>query len=59
MAEKEKIREKRGNEKEINRTVLVVGILSVLFFIASAYGVQRTILSTFAEEQLESSSKYH
>lgn len=53
MAEKEKIGEKMGNEKEINRTVLIVGILSVLFFIASAYGVQRTILATFAEERLE------
>ena len=53
MAEKEKIGEKMGNEKEINRTLLIVGILSVLFFIASAYGVQRTILATFAEEKLE------
>ncbi len=53
MAEKEKIGEKMGNDKEINRTVLIVGILSVLFFIASAYGVQRTILATFVEEKLE------
>ncbi len=37
----------------INRTALIVGILTVLFFIASAYGVQRTILATFAEERLE------
>lgn len=45
--------EKTVNEKGLNRIILIVGILSVLFFIASAYGVQRTILSTFAEEQLE------
>jgi MFS family permease len=45
--------EKTVNEKGMNRIILIVGMLSVLFFIASAYGVQRTILSTFAEEQLE------
>ncbi|MFW9905193.1 MAG: MFS transporter [Candidatus Thorarchaeota archaeon] len=44
---------KKVNEKEYNRIILIIGILSVLFFSASAYGVQRTILSTFAEEQLE------
>ncbi|UCE13545.1 MAG: MFS transporter [Candidatus Heimdallarchaeota archaeon] len=38
---------------ETSRVVLVIGILAVLFFVASAYGVQRTILSTFASEQLE------
>ena len=38
---------------KINRTALIVGILTVLFFVASAYGVQRTILATFAEERLE------
>jgi len=31
---------------------LIIGLLAVLFFIASAYGVQRTILSTYAGEQL-------
>ncbi|MFX0013306.1 MAG: MFS transporter [Promethearchaeota archaeon] len=41
------------NEKGRSRILLIFGILSVLFFVASAYGVQRTILSTFAEEQLE------
>ncbi|MFX0171647.1 MAG: MFS transporter [Candidatus Hodarchaeota archaeon] len=33
------------------RSTLIIGILVVLFFIASSYGVQRTILSTFAKEQ--------
>lgn len=53
MSNEGKNEELRRNKSEINRTLMVVGILSVLFFIASAYGVQRTILSTFAEEQLE------
>lgn len=44
--------EEKENTTEPSRIVLVVGILAVLFFVASAYGVQRTILSTFASEQL-------
>ena len=44
---------KEDIEEGYTRIILIVGILSVLFFIASAYGVQRTILSTFAEEQLD------
>ena len=38
--------------QQSNRKSLIVGLLAVLFFIASAYGVQRTILSTYAGEQL-------
>jgi len=53
MIDKEENIEKTVNEKKTNRIYLVAGILCVLFFVASAYGVQRTILSTFAEEQLE------
>ncbi|MFX1507861.1 MAG: MFS transporter [Promethearchaeota archaeon] len=53
MVDKERFKEEPGNEKAKNRIFLILGILSVLFFIASAYGVQRTILSTFAEEQLD------
>ncbi len=53
MSDKVNLEEETVNEKGLNRIILIVGILSVLFFIASAYGVQRTILSTFAEEQLE------
>ena len=36
-----------------NRSKLILGLLVVLFFIASAYGVQRTILSTFAGDKLD------
>ncbi|MFX0206404.1 MAG: MFS transporter [Candidatus Hodarchaeota archaeon] len=53
MVDKERSKEESGNENAKNRIFLILGILSVLFFIASAYGVQRTILSTFAEEQLD------
>jgi len=38
--------------QQTNRKSLIIGLLAVLFFIASAYGVQRTILSTYAGEQL-------
>ncbi|MFX0184325.1 MAG: MFS transporter [Candidatus Hodarchaeota archaeon] len=34
------------------RSTLIFGILVVLFFIASSYGVQRTILSAFAGERI-------
>ncbi|UCG00684.1 MAG: MFS transporter [Candidatus Heimdallarchaeota archaeon] len=53
MANDENLEEKKVEEKGLNRIILILGILSVLFFIASAYGVQRTILSTFAEDRLE------
>jgi MFS family permease len=36
-------------ERLSGKYLLIVGILSVLFFTASAYGVQRTILATSAE----------
>ncbi|MHA1331889.1 MAG: hypothetical protein ACTSR2_12520 [Candidatus Hodarchaeales archaeon] len=44
------------NEKEVSgqnessKEILLIAILTVIFFTASAYGVQRTILSTFTEE---------
>lgn len=53
MTNEEKYEEPGENEGEVNRIFLIVGILAVLFFVASGYGVQRTILSTFAEEQLD------
>jgi len=37
---------------DFKRSTLIIGILVVLFFIASSYGVQRTILSAFAGEQI-------
>jgi MFS family permease len=52
VAEVDQSNKERRTNKEFNRLLLIVGILSVLFFIASAYGVQRTILSTFAEEEV-------
>ena len=36
-----------------NRFKLILGVLVVLFFIASAYGVQRTILSTYAGDKVD------
>jgi MFS family permease len=53
MIDTEENMEKIVNEKKPDRIYLVVGILCVLFFVASSYGVQRTILSTFVEGQLE------
>ncbi len=53
MINEETSKEEVEDTVKINRTTLIVGILTVLFFIASAYGVQRTILATFAEERLE------
>ncbi|MHA1206949.1 MAG: MFS transporter, partial [Candidatus Hodarchaeales archaeon] len=35
------------------RFKLILGVLVVLFFIASAYGVQRTILSTYAGDKVD------
>jgi len=49
----ENLEKKKVKEKGLNQIILIVGILSVLFFIASAYGVQRTILSTLTEDKLE------
>ncbi|MHA1214736.1 MAG: MFS transporter [Candidatus Hodarchaeales archaeon] len=46
------------NEKEVSgqnessKEILLIAILTVIFFTASAYGVQRTILSTFTEETI-------
>ncbi|MFX1515848.1 MAG: MFS transporter [Promethearchaeota archaeon] len=51
--DKENSEEEINNNEKNKRIFLIIGILCVLFFIASAYGVQRTILSTFAEEQLD------
>ncbi|MHA2173223.1 MAG: MFS transporter [Candidatus Hodarchaeales archaeon] len=39
-----------------SRFKLLLGVLVVLFFIASAYGVQRTILSTYAGEDIDVST---
>ncbi|MHA2282658.1 MAG: hypothetical protein ACXAC5_17590 [Promethearchaeota archaeon] len=36
-----------------NRLKLILAVLLVLFFIASAYGVQRTILSTYAGDKVD------
>ena len=36
-----------------NRFKLILAVLLVLFFIASAYGVQRTILSTYAGDKVD------
>jgi MFS family permease len=43
---------KRKKDRVNNRLLLIIGLLVVLFFIASAYGVQRTILSSFAGENV-------
>ncbi len=44
---------KKSDELLSNRFKLILGVLIVVFFIASAYGVQRTILSTYAGDKVD------